>query len=234
MELSERLDLLLGMKERANGSYYRAYDYDTAISIVNSQSESEIAAPFAMQQSHLEFSRLLYDMNRDIERGNNINLTNLLTRLGNIFPIEHEPADANLHQALIAATAHVTQRDAPRRTEPKDQPVEADSYKPGKNKRKYNSEQGETEIWERVLRAINDLQSEVGGIRRLLAEHGITHEDLPRKSNQQGAAGKENVRDPKSKNQKQGGFTGTAVKGKGKNNNSRPAPPYLPVRQELQ
>ncbi len=31
-----------------------------------------------MQQSHLEFSRLLYDMNREIELGNNINLTNLL------------------------------------------------------------------------------------------------------------------------------------------------------------
>ena len=35
MELSERLDLLLGMKERDNGSYYRAYDHDTAINIVN-------------------------------------------------------------------------------------------------------------------------------------------------------------------------------------------------------
>ncbi len=97
MELSERLHLLLGMKERANGSYYRAYDNETAINIVNSQSESEIAAPFATQQSHLEFSRLLYDMNREIERGNNINLTNLLTLLGNVFPIEHEPADATLH-----------------------------------------------------------------------------------------------------------------------------------------
>ncbi len=41
MELSERLDLLPGMKERANGSYYQAYDLDTAINIVNSQSESE-------------------------------------------------------------------------------------------------------------------------------------------------------------------------------------------------
>ncbi len=35
MELSLRLDLLLGMKERANGSYYWAYDHDTAINIVN-------------------------------------------------------------------------------------------------------------------------------------------------------------------------------------------------------
>ena len=41
MELTERIDLLLGMKERANGAYYRAYDCDTAINIVNAQAESE-------------------------------------------------------------------------------------------------------------------------------------------------------------------------------------------------
>ncbi len=62
-------------------------------------------------------------------------------------------------------------------------------------------EQGETEIWERVLRAINDLKSEVGGIRRLLAKHGITHEDPPRKSNQQGSAGNEGseVQEPEAR-----------------------------------
>ncbi len=38
MELSERINLLLGMKERANGAYYRACDYDMAISIINMQS----------------------------------------------------------------------------------------------------------------------------------------------------------------------------------------------------
>jgi hypothetical protein len=37
MELSERLNLLLGMKERANGAYYRACYHDTMINIVNSQ-----------------------------------------------------------------------------------------------------------------------------------------------------------------------------------------------------
>jgi hypothetical protein len=42
------------------------------------------------------------------------------------------------------------------------------------------------------------------------------------------------VRDPKSKNQRPVGFAGTAAKGKGKNNRSGPAPPYLPVCQELQ
>ena len=66
MELSKRLDLLLGMKERANGAYCRAYHCDTAINIVNAQTESEAAAPFATEQSHLNLSRLLFDMNREI------------------------------------------------------------------------------------------------------------------------------------------------------------------------
>ncbi len=69
MELIERLDVLLGMKERANRAYFRAYDYDTAISIVNAhwQSESEMSTPFATEQFHLHLSRLLSEMNREIE-----------------------------------------------------------------------------------------------------------------------------------------------------------------------
>ncbi len=43
------------------------------------------------------------------------------------------------------------------------------------------------------------------------------HEDSPHRSNQQGAAGKEDVRDPKSKNQRSERFADTAAKGKGKN-----------------
>ena len=61
-------------------------------------------------------------------------------------------------------------------------------------------------------------------------------EDPPLLSNQQGAAGKENVRDQKSKNQRSDKFACTAAKGKDKHNKSCHAPPYpsLPVRQELQ
>ena len=152
MELSERLDVLLGMKERANGVYCRTYDYDTALSIVNSQTESETAAPFAMEQLHLDLSRILSEMNREIERGNNINLTNLLTRLGNVFPPEQDqPADVTLHQALLAATMRMAQRDIPRRSEPKDQPNDAESTRTGKAKRRYDYEQGEPEPWETEL-----------------------------------------------------------------------------------
>ena len=82
-------------------------------------------------------------MNREIERGNNINLTDLLTRLGNVFPPEQgQPTDATLHQALLAAGMCTSQRDIPRRSEPKDQPNDAESTKHGKLKRKYDYEQG--------------------------------------------------------------------------------------------
>jgi hypothetical protein len=108
------------------------------MNIVNLQWVNETAALFVTEQSYLDLSRLLSVMNREIKRGNNINLTHLLTLLGNVFWPEQQLADATLHQALIAAIAHVTQRDVPRRTEPKDQPVEEDSYKHCKNKRKHH------------------------------------------------------------------------------------------------
>ena len=50
MALTERIDLLLGMKERANGAYYKTYDHNTVIHIVNSQSESKTAAPLATEK----------------------------------------------------------------------------------------------------------------------------------------------------------------------------------------
>ncbi len=85
------------------------------------------------------------------------------------------------------------------------------------SKRKYDYEQGEPELWDRVLQTVNDLKSEVCGFRKLLIERDIMHADPPRRSNQQGAAGKENVRDPKSKNHRPDKFAGTAAKGKGIN-----------------
>ena len=93
-------------------------------------------------------------MDREIERGNNINLTNLLTRLGNVFPSEQpeaQPADATLHQALLAATMRTSQRDISSRSEPEDQPNDVEGTRNGKAKRKYDYEQGEPEPWETEL-----------------------------------------------------------------------------------
>jgi hypothetical protein len=60
MELSKCFNLLLGMKERANGAYYLAYYHNTVINIVNLQLESGTATQFVTEQSHLELSRLLW------------------------------------------------------------------------------------------------------------------------------------------------------------------------------
>ena len=85
-------------------------------------------------------------MDKEIERGNNINLTYLLTRLGNVFPPEQgQPVDATLHQALLAATMRTSQRDISSRSEPEDQPNDVESTRYGKAKRKYDYEQGEPE-----------------------------------------------------------------------------------------
>jgi hypothetical protein len=56
-------------------------------------------------------SRLLSQMNREIELGNDINLNLLLTRLGNIFPPQDDQADDSaLQAALVASVSHVPQQ----------------------------------------------------------------------------------------------------------------------------
>ncbi len=86
-----------------------------------------------------------------------------------------------------------------------------------------------------MLLAVNDLKPEVGCFLKLLIEREIMYEDHdPRRPDQQGAAGKENVGYLKSKNQMPDKFAGTAAKGKGKDKSSH-SPSYLPVplQQEL-
>jgi hypothetical protein len=98
------LELLLSMKERANGYKFKCCDEETAINVVNTQTESERLVPFSTEQACLDMARLLSQMNREIELGNNIDLNLLLTGLGNIFPPRDDPADDNsLHAALIAS-----------------------------------------------------------------------------------------------------------------------------------
>ncbi len=58
--------------------------------------------------------------------------------------------------------------------------------------------------------------SKVGCFRKLLIKRGLMHQDPPRRSNQQGAASKENVRDLKSKYQRPDKLAGTAANCKGK------------------
>ena len=129
---------------------------------------------------------------------------------------------------------HVPEGYTPQ-SEPKDQPNYTESTKYGKSKRKYDYEQGEPEPWKRVLRAVNDLKSEVGGFCKLLVEPGIMLDDPPLRPTQPRAAGKENVMGQRSKGQRPEKFAGAEGKGKGKGKDkSSHAPSYPPVRQELQ
>jgi hypothetical protein len=46
MEYRKRLELLLSMKERANDYKFKSCDEETAINVVNAQTESERQVPF--------------------------------------------------------------------------------------------------------------------------------------------------------------------------------------------
>jgi hypothetical protein len=60
-----------------------------------------------MEQARLDMARLLSQMNREIEMSNDIDLNLLLTRLGNIFPPQDDPAeDTSLHAAMLASVSH--------------------------------------------------------------------------------------------------------------------------------
>jgi hypothetical protein len=148
MEYCERLELLLSMKERANGYKLKSCDEETAINVVNAQ------------------------------LGNDIDLNLLLTRLGNIFPPQDDPADDNsLHAAMIASASHAPQPQ--RRNEPKTRPADIGIDKSHRGKRKQevrDTYSGEISTLDRILRSLNDVKSEVGGFRKLLLDHGFTQE----------------------------------------------------------
>jgi hypothetical protein len=81
MQYRERLELLISMKERANGLLYRSCDEETAHNVINTQSESEKHVPFSTEQAHIEMARVLGKYNREIELGNDIDLDLMLTKL---------------------------------------------------------------------------------------------------------------------------------------------------------
>ena len=68
-------------------------------------------------------ARLLSQMNREIELGNDIDLNLPLTRLGHIFPPQDDQAaDNSLHAAMLASVPHAPLPQ--RRGEPKTRPAD--------------------------------------------------------------------------------------------------------------
>jgi hypothetical protein len=154
---------MLSMKERANGCKFKSCDEETAINVVNTQTESERQVPFSTEQARLDMARLLPQMNREIELGNDIDLNFLLTLLGNIFPQQDDPADDNfLQAALVASVSHAPQPQ--RRNEPKTRQVDLGNDKSQQGKRKQDArdtDAGELSTLDRILRSLNDVKSEV-------------------------------------------------------------------------
>jgi hypothetical protein len=121
-------------------------------------------------------ARLLSQMNREIELGNDIDLNLLLTRHGIFFPPQDDPADdTSLHAAMLASVSHAPLPQ--RRVEPKTRLADIGYDKSFRGKRKQDArdtDAGETSTLDRILRSHNDVKSEVGGFRKLLLDNGFT------------------------------------------------------------
>ena len=228
MVYRERLELLIGMKERANGLPFRSCDEEVAHMVVNAQTENE-KVPFSTEQSRIDMARILGEFNRDIELGNDIDLDHLLTKIANVFPPESAPDEpVSLQVALHAAVSQGS--NFQRKAEQNERQPGQDNDKNYKGKRKQDARESQSEDkWERVFRYMNDFKSDIGGLRKSVNENATKIELLA-----QGKpinSGKENVPEQSSKDQKQGKFAGLAAKGKGKQ--LKVAPPYKATVQEL-
>jgi hypothetical protein len=171
MQYSERLELLISMKERANGLIYRSCDEETAHNVVNEQSESKKHGPFSTEQARIEMSRVIREYNREIELGDDIYLDHLLTKLANVFLPEliSDEADS-LQTALHAVMSHGPTFH--RRGEQTERQPEPENYKTYKAKRKQDVRESQSDVapWERVLRAIYNFKSDLGGLRESVNE----------------------------------------------------------------
>jgi hypothetical protein len=85
---------------------------ETAINVVDVQTEAERNVPFSMEQLLLDMPRLLSKLNRYEKMCNDIDMSIHLTRLWNVFPPQLEPRREDtfhcFQSALFAASAHNT------------------------------------------------------------------------------------------------------------------------------
>jgi hypothetical protein len=112
-------------------------------------------------------------MSREIELGNYIDLSLLLTRLGNIFPQQDDLVDDNsLQAALVASVSHSPQQQRQNELKARQVDLGHDTSQMGKRKQDFrDTDSGESSMLDRILRPPNYVKPEVGGFQKLLLDH---------------------------------------------------------------
>jgi hypothetical protein len=99
------------MKETAFGHPSNSLDAETAIHIVDAQTECSKTTPFVNDTEKLEMASLLHEMKTDIEKGLTIDLRILMNRIAAIFPFcEKLKEPETIQSALMAHSVHGQQR----------------------------------------------------------------------------------------------------------------------------
>ena len=175
----QKLQLSIGMAERAQPLLYQSSDHSVASAIIDSMWDQLPEAKFDHIAEKQQLAEILRNHRNDRDQGIPLNLDILISLILNVFkPPEttDAPSDITLQEAMMAA--HPTKMYQP----PPEVPVRlttggAQGFGKRKTEAAYTLPKTDTE---RILGALYDLKSELGYIRKLVQNSDASkHADAP-------------------------------------------------------
>ena len=183
MIMKEQLELGIAMSEMANNKFARASDHEIACRVVECGRNGYAKAKFVNACEGLQLAAVFQDAKTAIDNGKTLDIDILLTNIVGAFqPKEFEGTEPDsLHAAMIASSAN------------HERPTQEVRWKSGttigsggasasggasyNGKRRYvescTMQQNETEdqavMNERILKALNDLKSDMGFVKKYMA-----------------------------------------------------------------
>ena len=183
MIMKEQLELGIAMSEMANNKFARASDHEIACRVVECGRNGYAKAKFVNACEGLQLAAVFQDAKTAIDNGKTLDIDILLTNIVGAFqPKEFEGTEPDsLHAAMIASSAN------------HERPSQEVRWKSGttmgsggasasggasyNGKRRYvescTMQQNETEdqavMNERILKALNDLKSDMGFVKKYMA-----------------------------------------------------------------
>ena len=167
ISLKETLQLNLAMLERAECKVTRFSDQEIVTTIIKNFSDYMREVDFPNLTEKIELSSLLVSFRKDQEQGQDIDLDYFLNQIIDVF--KHDDAvDDTIHAALMAyGRPHEEQRPEPRDRNG------SGGAQPNRNTHHVETaspptSDHETKVMAMVLKALNDLKSDMGTVKKVL------------------------------------------------------------------
>ena len=175
----EGLILNIAMLELADSQLSFSFDRDTVLSLIDSYHGQIGDAVFSNPCEKIRMAELLQNTRSDRDRGNSIDLEYVLDEMVNVFKQEVEQEELSLQSALLASGPSrnfQSHQDAPVRS------TTGGDFGTGKRRAETTTTQPteeESKILNIILKAINDLKSEMGSIKKLIQPRDSSKPGVP-------------------------------------------------------